>query len=434
VLSFTSPGKTVLAVFRTGSTESFILLDAATGNQIKELYRTGSLNPFSESRYDMICAIAVSPDGKFAISGDVGGRYKLWDLSTGAMVRQLKTVNEIAGTLFNVLPSVSFSPDSRTAIVASIASTRLYDIATGEEIATMLAFEDGEWLVITVEGYYNASEKGAQYLNVKYEDSEYTVDQFYDVFYRPDIVAAKLAGQDISRLISITMKDARKSPPPAIEFTSQSAGSNEQKAKVCYQIKNSGGGIGEVRLFHNGKLIQSDGYYREVAKSPIDNIQLASFNSKAIYEDMRSISLKGPVNNIPISTRPKGDIFESCQEIDAVPGDNQISVTAFNGNNTVQSNMKTINFNSTAKSNPPHLYILSIGIDQYQENAVNLKYAVKDAKDLEEKLKAQSATLYEPGNIHYTLLTDKRPRKIILQIRSVNFPKPSSLRTVLFSL
>ena len=32
----------------------------------------------------------------------------------------------------------------------------------------MVGFEDGEWLVITAEGYYNSSEKGAQYLNVKF--------------------------------------------------------------------------------------------------------------------------------------------------------------------------------------------------------------------------------------------------------------------------
>ena len=34
----------------------------------------------------------------------------------------------------------------------------------------MVAFEDGEWLAITSEGYYNSSEKGAQYLSVKVGD------------------------------------------------------------------------------------------------------------------------------------------------------------------------------------------------------------------------------------------------------------------------
>jgi uncharacterized caspase-like protein len=88
-----------------------------------------------------------------------------------------------------------------------------------------------------------------------------------------------------------------------------------------------------------------------------------------------------------------------------------VSVTAFNSSNTVQSYMKTINFNSKAKSEDPHLYILAIGVDQYKDINVNLKYAVKDAKDLEEKLRVQSATLSKPENIHYLLLTDREATK-----------------------
>jgi len=126
---------------------------------------------------------------------------------------------------------------------------------------------------------------------------------------------------------------------------------------------------------------------------------------------MRSVSVKGKSDTIPMFTKPKGDLFEECKEIDAIPGENEVSIAAFNGSNTVQSYMKTIHFNSRAKSEDPHLYIFAIGIDQYRDNTVNLKYALKDAKDLEAKLKAQSATLYKLQNIHYALLTDKEATK-----------------------
>ena len=80
----------------------------------------------------------------------------------------------------------------------------------------------------------------------------------------------------------------------------------------------------------------------------------------------------------------KRTVFEDCKNVDAVPGDNEVSITAFNEGNTVQGYMKTTSFNSTLKSEDPHLYILAIGIDQYGDDTVNLKYAVKDAKDIEE--------------------------------------------------
>jgi uncharacterized caspase-like protein len=95
--------------------------------------------------------------------------------------------------------------------------------------------------------------------------------------------------------------------------------------------------------------------------------------------------------------------------------------TAFNYNNTVQSYMKTATFNSTVKPEEPNLYILSIGIDRYKDNAVNLKYAVKDAKEIQEKLKVQASTLYQPRNIRSVLLTDREATKtnIIRKISEV---------------
>lgn len=353
-----------------------------------------------------IRSVAFSPDGKYALSAGGDSKIIIWDVASGSQWKVFTGHTGKAGA------SAKYSPNGKYIISVGDASTRIWDVATGEEVASMIAFEDGEWLFITTEGYYNASEKGAQYWDAKVGDKSYTVDQFYDVFYRPDIVAAKMSGQDISGLISITMKDAIKAPPPVVEFTSSPAATDQEKTKVCYRVKNAGGGIGEVRLFHNGKLIQSDGYYKEIARSASDKTQLAALGSKAIYEDMRSIVVKGKTDSVPMSVKSKGELFEDCKEIEAIPGENEVSVTAFNNSNTVQSYMKTVSFNSSVQPEEPHLYILAIGIDQYQDAGVNLKYAVKDARDIEEKIKVQAATLYNPSNIHYELLTDSVANKV----------------------
>lgn len=56
----------------------------------------------------------------------------------------------------------------------------------------------------------NESGKWAEYLRVRTGESSYCVDRFYDVFYRLDIVAERLRGDDISGLANITMKDVRQ--------------------------------------------------------------------------------------------------------------------------------------------------------------------------------------------------------------------------------
>lgn len=362
-------------------------------------------------------AVAFSPDNKYLLSvGGSDGLAKLWDASSGSLIRSFMVsddrfvgVRRLGGLISGW---VSFTPNGKQIIyMGSDASFRIFDVATGNEVATLIGFENGEWLVVTAEGYYNASEKGAEYLKVSYEGQNYSVDQFYDVFYRPDIVAAKLNGQDIRGLISVTMKDASKNPPPSVVFTKIPSDTDPSKTNVCYEVKSTGGGIGEVRLFHNGKLIQSDGYYRDAVKATVEKTRLSSINSVAIYEDMRSISIKGAVDSMPLVSKSKGDILNACQEVEAIQGENEISVTAFNRNNTVQSAIKTIKFNSKAKSGEPHLYVLAMGIDRYKDSTVNLRYAVKDAEDLEEKIKVQSATLYKTQNIHHVLLKDAEATK-----------------------
>ena len=52
----------------------------------------------------------------------------------------------------------------------------------GEELAMLIGFLDGEWLSVVKEGYYNASEKGAQFLKVKYEGIQN--QDFRSLFYK----------------------------------------------------------------------------------------------------------------------------------------------------------------------------------------------------------------------------------------------------------
>jgi len=373
------------------------LWEVATGKELKSF--TGHSGPVS--------SVAFSRDGRYALSGGREDQtVKLWEVSTGKEIRTLR------GHASSVR-SVAFSPNGRHIFSGSVnGDTRIWNFDTGNEICTMVGFDDGEWITITPEGYYNSSRNGHQNLNIRMGMSVYGIDQFYDVFYRPDIVMAKLNDEDIKPLITLTIDDALKNPPPEVTFTTVPSNATSSQAKICYQVKDSGGGIGEVRLFHNGKLIQSDGFYRDIAGTKAGKIQLASLGSKSIREEMRSVVVKSVMDASPIGSKAKkGDIFKDCAVVDAIPGENEVSISAFNKNNTVQSYMKTASFTATIKAEDSHLYLLLVGIDHYNDQSVNLKYAVKDAKDIQDKLIRQSQTLYKPENIHAVILTDKEATK-----------------------
>jgi WD40 repeat protein len=300
-VKFSPDGRYALSA---GSDKTLRLWDVETGKLIRTF--TGHT--------DGIYHATFSSNGKLALSSCVDATVRLWDVSTGKTLKVFKGHSEgfKSGIGSRGVTSVAFTSDDRYALSVGDASLRIWDIASGLEVAMMISFEDEEWLVITPEGYYNSSSNGHKYMQLLRGEKAYSMEQFYDVFYRPDIVAAKLRGEDVSGLVTITMDDAIKNPPPVVEFSSKLTETDKPKVNFCYRVKSTGGGIGEVRLFHNGKLIHSDGYYKVMAKSSSEKMQLAALNSRSIYEDMRAISIKGKKGTFPISSKSKGDVFEDC--------------------------------------------------------------------------------------------------------------------------
>lgn len=390
-VAFSPDGKRLLA----GSSDNTIkLFDVDSGRQLRVWQ-------------DMaISSVAFSPDGRYALTAGFDGIPKLLDIATG------RRILSFVGHKLHVY-SASFSDDGKRIITGSGDGTmRLWDVQSGREISQSIGFTNGEWMVITPEGYYNSSARGHEYLNIRRDNKVYGIDQFYDVFYRPDIVSAKLKGEDITGLVTLTVEEAIQNPPPAVKFSAVPGETGDLKVKVCYQVQSTGGGIGEVRLFQNGKLIKSDGFYREVAaQSTTATVKLALMNSKAVHQDMRSLTIKEKQSPGAVLKQAKGESFDECVNIATIAGENEISLAAFNAPNTVQSVMGTARFHSTRPPDEPHLYILAVGIDRYRDASIDLKYAAKDARDFITQLADKAKTIFKPANIHLTSLVDEQAGK-----------------------
>jgi len=95
--------------------------------------------------------------------------------------------------------SVAFSPDGKIALSGSFDTTiRLWNLETGEEIIQMVAFDKGkEWVAMLPQGYYSASPKGEQYINVHIGNTVMGIDEHAEArayYNRPDLVEAALRG------------------------------------------------------------------------------------------------------------------------------------------------------------------------------------------------------------------------------------------------
>ncbi|MBU1745265.1 MAG: WD40 repeat domain-containing protein [Proteobacteria bacterium] len=164
-----------------GTDNSIRLWNAKNFTQIKKFVgHTGTL-------IGGVTAVAFSPDSKYALSAGNDGQVKIWDLAAGTEWKALAGQTGLGA-------SAKFSPNGKYVISAGDASTKIWDVSTGKEVAAMIAFEDGEWVVSTTDGYYNSSPKGDQYLSVKVGGKDYSIEQLRESFYRPDLVKLALGG------------------------------------------------------------------------------------------------------------------------------------------------------------------------------------------------------------------------------------------------
>ncbi|MEH2295932.1 WD40 repeat domain-containing protein, partial [Nostoc sp.] len=81
-------------------------------------------------------AVAITPDGKKAVSGSLDKTLKLWDLETG------KEISTLTGHNDSVY-AVAIAPDGKKAVSASRDNTlKLWDLETGTQIFTLIGHND----------------------------------------------------------------------------------------------------------------------------------------------------------------------------------------------------------------------------------------------------------------------------------------------------
>jgi len=319
---------------------------------------------------------------------------------------------------------VNISGDGRVVVAAMLDGTiRWYRMSDGKELVALFPHRDRtRWLLWTPEGYFDAVGGGEELVGFRLnrgpdrEGRFIGLNSLYDVFYRPDIVQAAFRGDDTAGLITLTAEQALAAPPPTVTITTPPA-ETAGPAWFCYRVEANGGGIGEVRIFLNGKLVRSDGFYREAGQRPEGGGQkLARLDGTAVYRELRALAVRDRQAGQTVTVAPKGDRFEECSDLATASGENQLSVAAFNSANTVQSALASATFRSLRPPARPRLFVLAFGIDTFGDPGATLRYAVRDASDLSRALAGNALGLFAREDIHVRLLTNQQAgRSGILQ-------------------
>lgn len=178
-------------------------------------------------------------------------RLDIYDFQSLKKLIQIKSQN---------ISDYYFSSDNSKIICLDYGKVfHCYSVSTGKLLSSTIINSSGEWLTYTPEGYCNGSEPGMKkFVYIVDGMDVFPLEQFSELFYRPDLVAAKLRGEDISEKVDIPSMESIISTgePPFVSFVNPPTSSKSRDITVNFSVQDMGGGFGSVYLKINGKVIQ----------------------------------------------------------------------------------------------------------------------------------------------------------------------------------
>ena len=299
-----------------------------------------------------VTSIIYSPDGDYLASSSWDSTIRLWKVKT---LKCIKTLTGHTGWV----KSVCYSPDGTYLASCSNDNTiKFWDASTGELLATTFCLNGEEWLTYTPEGFFAGSEWATKNL-VHIVDGMKTIgiDQMYDSLYRPDLVSAKLSGEDISPYAQKVnfASLVQTGSAPITSFLNLDEEITNRDVTIEFAIQNTGGGIGEVNLLLNGKNI------RLAEKVPSKSGETVHFS--------HIITLQNGKNTVELYAKNEAGKVESLHV------------------------SKTLNWHGNVKK--PNLYIFTVAINKYRDRRLQLKYAVPDAEFILKGFSSQKKSLYQ---------------------------------------
>src|SRR6185312_14783206 len=151
-------------------------------------------------------------------------------------------------------------------------------------------------------------------------------------------------------------------PPPDVSLLEVPPTVNSETLDIDVRVTDRGGGVGEVRTFVNGSAVS------ELPGRDLGVAAVAGASRRTIH-------------------------------VRLVSGSNDIQVIAFNADGSVHSNpaqASVVAHYGTAHK--PQLYALVVGIDDFDNPALHLKYAVDDASAVAAILRKKAGPLF--GGVH----------------------------------
>jgi WD40 repeat protein/uncharacterized caspase-like protein len=317
--------------------------DAQTGRAVREL----------KGHTQFMYAVEWSADGRLIATASADGTARLWDARTGAEVRRL-------GDGSSPVREVKFSPDGRLVLTrGSDNAVRLYEAAAGRLVAVMLSFENGDWVVADTEGRFDTNNpeslRGLHWVSPDAPLHTLPLEIFMRDYYEPRLLARLLAGERLGPVRSLAQLNRAQPSVRIAGVTPQADGLVNVSVEVSKGLEGSLKGVYDVRLFRDGQLVghAPDGG-GEVRLDPRTGA------ATLVFRHVR----------LPRTAQARELVF---------------SAYAFNEDRVKSATARAaFAVPASAAGTKGRAYVVSVGVNAYDNEDWDLRFAANDARRLQE--------------------------------------------------
>lgn len=324
-------------------------------------------------------AFAFSVDSRlFAASGD----------STEVVVIDTQTREPIKKFLAGSggVSSLSFTPDSRFLVSGSVdGALRLWRTSDYAEVASLVAVDDGDFLITTPDLYYMASRGALSAVALKQGGDTYAFEQFDAHLNRPDIVLERLG----------------YASPATLELMRAAVKRRFSRLKVSPDVTV------DVLLTAVPELAVT----RLGDSSSVTTAAVATFAVESkTARPQRALNVW--VNDVPLqSTRGQvisGLAYRGEVQVSLSFGRNRIQFSVVDERG-VESKRRTFNVQRTGGAKRT-TYFVGIGVSDYDDDTYDLEFAAKDASNL--------GALFRKSGKVLTLLDKEATKEGLTKVRN----------------
>ena len=322
-----------------------------------------------EGHISVITSIDFNGDGSVLVSGagnsavgDADNSVIFWDVNSGEIKCQIKDHQ-------GIISKVIFDKESdRVFSSADDGMIKINDYETCEVIVSYMSVGESEFMIFTPDNYYMASRNALKGIAFRINNELVPFEQFDIYLNRPDIIAERI-GKSPEQLIKayyyLYKKRLRK-----LDL-------DEGDLKIDYQLPH---------------LLNETEYNLVTSNNTLDL-------TIKVWDEVHPIKqINIYVNDVPIfgeqGFRPSETVksYRGDFEIPLIVGINRIQLSCMNSNGA-ESMYQTFEVVREGDGSKHDLYIVAIGVSDYEDERFSLTYPTKDATDMVNKLK-ESSGLY----------------------------------------